>query len=173
MTATENELLRCPIFQGMSPDEFKEVLILLQEKSFAEGENILEEGKSVQNLWIVSQGRCEVVKATEGREHRLSTLEPLSVFGEMSFFNPAPHSASVRTLTDVDVYYLSRDQYDLLLHTGSSAAQKIVFNTARVLADRLRRMDEWIRECVQKNVQPSQRVEWLEFRAKLYTNWQF
>ena len=74
----------------------------MQFEDFRPGEEILTEGLTYHSLWIILSGRCEVVKSSNGgKPHRLAVLEPGCVFGEMSFLDTAPHSASVRTLSDV------------------------------------------------------------------------
>ena len=58
------------------------------------GELIVRQGKSSQNLWVVLEGKCEVVRYPDETPHDsliLAMLEPYSHFGEMSFFSPAPH----------------------------------------------------------------------------------
>ena len=101
-------------------------------------------------------------------------LEPGGVFGEISFFDAAPHSASVRAMSEVEVMRLTREKYDLLCEIGMGAACKIAVSTIGVVAERLRRMDAWVRDLVeQPEVAVHHKEEWKEFRAKLYADWQF
>ena len=176
MPARELERLleNCPLFRGFSVAEKQEVLGLAETRSYSQGEVILNEGQSFQFLWLVLKGRCQVVKSLkDGGDHELSILEPCSVFGEMSFFSPAPHSASVRALTEVEVGRLPRERYDMLLRIGSIAAYKLAFNMVGVLADRLRTMDDWA--CTRADLPngADHREEWREFQSKLYSGWQF
>src|SRR5579872_1405105 len=97
-------LAKCQLFRGMNVSERHEFLAMLEGKSYAHGTTILEEGESFQFVWVILKGRCQVVKKSRsGEERELWVLEPGGVFGEMSFFNPAPHSATVRALSDVEV----------------------------------------------------------------------
>src|ERR1700688_2603348 len=94
----------CPIFQGFTVDEYEQVLALLEQEAYAKGDVIIDEGKTKQDLWIVVKGSCEVVKMNKSKnERQLAILESGAVFGEMSFFQEAPHSATVRARTDVKV----------------------------------------------------------------------
>jgi len=164
----------CPIFRDMTLDEREQVLGLLEHHSYAKGDVILREGNLNQILWIVVHGKCEVFKtAGKGKERQLAVLEPGAVFGEMSFFEQAPHSASVRALTDVELMSLPRARYDALRETPSLAACKIASSLNTVLAQRLRRMDEWTCRLLERPEAANHREEWQEFRAKLYTDWQF
>jgi CRP-like cAMP-binding protein len=174
MSLSPPEVAQCPIFQELTTPELGQVLELLEDVDFKAGETILREGQSTQYLWIVVRGRVEVDKsAKDGSPRQLAVLEPGSVFGEMSFFRAAPHSASIKALTDGKAMRLSRARYDQLLVQGPSAAHKIAISTTVILADRLRRMDDWMSDMIERNGHSHQREEWREFRSKLYTDWQF
>ena len=170
---SDTALAKCSLFRGMSVHERQELLGMLEAKSYSPGEMILAEGESIQYVWIVLKGRCQVVKKAESGEKELSILEPFGVFGEMSFFHPAPHSASVRALSHTEVVRLAREKYDHLLRGGSLAAYKLAFNTMGVLIERLRRMDDWIAERMERNNAPEHHEEWMDFQSKLYTGWTF
>ena len=165
----------CPIFQDLTLEEREQVLALFEHEHYPAGDTILREGLSIQYLWIIVSGRCEVLKGTDGAAERsLAVLEQGAVFGEMSFFNPAPHSASVKATTEVEVMRLSRSRYDQLMERNPTAAYKVAANMASVLAERLRQMDDWTcRLLDDPNVNANKREEWHEFRAKLYTEWDF
>lgn len=171
---TETTLAKCPLFKNMTSSERSELLGLLEQKAFQPGEAILAEGETQQHIGIVLVGRCQVAKKLsngEGRE--LSVLEPWSVFGEMSFFNPGPHSATVRALTEVQVALMSRENYDMLLRIGSLAAYKLAFNTMGVVIDRLRKMDEWVCQRIESQNGSNHHEEWEDFQSKLYAGWRF
>jgi len=159
----------------MSEAEVNEVRRRLTPEVYPKNEVILREGKSLQVLWIIAEGECEVFKMIKpNTEQRLTVLDPGSVFGEMSFFQPAPHSASVRSLTDVELKRLPREEFEALEIDSPAVAQKMLANTVRLLAERLRRMDNWTCELFERPDGPqSHRKEWRDFRSKLYTDWHF
>lgn len=164
----------CPIFRDMTLDERAQVLGMLETQRFEKGKVILREGEKNQSLWILVHGRCEVIKsAKKGAEQQLAALEPGAVFGEMSFFESAPHSASIRALTEVEVMRLSRENYERLRAEQSPSACKIAASVISVIAQRLRRMDEWTCGLLESPDGANHREEWQEFRAKLYSGWQF
>jgi len=171
---SDNTLSKCPLFRGMSSAERDEFIPLLEGKSYGPGATIIHEGESQQHIWIILKGRCHVTKkAKSGDEKELWILEPSGIFGEMSFFNPGPHSATVQAITEAEVLHLSREKFDQLLRHGSVAAYKLAFNTMGVLIERLRKMDDWIAERMERNSAPVHHEEWRDFHAKLYTGWTF
>ena len=171
MTSRVDSLSDFPLFAGLTEQELQVVEQLAEERSFSAEEVILSEGHVSECLWIIREGQCEVYTFNEcSEEQRLALLAAGSVFGEMSFFSQGPHSASVKALTKTDVWRLTRECFDQIVHESGSAAQKIVYNTVCVLAERLREMDEWARKACEKPGQIRERDEWMEFRAKLYSD---
>lgn len=174
MLSIEQLINDCVLFHSVTPEEMKELLNSSEREEFPEGTRILDEGNSTRYLWVIQSGSCEVrKKLSNGSEQVLTQLGPLSIFGEMSFFKPAPHSASVVALTDVDIVRIPGHDFDQLLKDGAKGAQKVVFNTVRIIADRLREMDKWTAEMVESCGSRSKNAEWHDFRSKLYSDWQF
>jgi len=170
MTATTRELPDCEIFDSLTPKQRIEVLRLMEPRSFAPGMAILEEGQHTRGLWVIREGRCEVVKAgPHGTAQTIAELSPGCVFGEMSFFQTAPHSATVRGVTEVNTLHLSAENYAKLEETCLAAAHRISHSIAVILAGRLRRMDDWTTRLLDQAA-PSKHEEWSDFRAKLYND---
>lgn len=163
-------LERCSLLSGLNMLEMHAVLRRVRLEGFAPGREILTEGNQYHGVWIVLQGKCEVVKHGHRQDSRLAILEPGGVFGEMSFLHAVAHSASVRAIDPTETLRLMREQYDDLCQDSPSAAQKIAVNIVRVLSDRLRRMDEWTCDLVEKQTDGQRHKEWQDFRSKLYTN---
>lgn len=170
------QLKKVPLFQNLSEAECKQLADISSVIAFEPGEVVLRQGKSSQNLWVVLEGTCEVLKqlpdAGRGNHHevKLAAIEPLQTFGEMSFFHSAPHSANVKAATSVKLMRLRREDYDTLLASSSWAAYKLSLNTVSTLAQRLRRMDDWVAELLTANPETSE-PEWRQFRAKLFGQW--
>ena len=172
VTLVPSKLVDVPAFRGMTEEEIQELLDIAEAKRFHVGEVILREGNSTQSIWIALEGRCEVLKKLDnGEQTVLASLEAPSIFGEMSFFHPAPHVANVCAQDDVRVLRIRRDRFDKLIERGSLAAYKLAYNVVLVLADRLRRMDERIADLVESRGDDGQIAEWSDFRAKLHGDW--
>ena len=167
------DLSVCPAFEPLSDSQRREFLGLAGRHRFAAGETILHEGRETRCLWFILSGSCEVVKAApDGGERVLAALEAGALFGEMSFFSPAPHSASVRATTDCVVLRMNRENWVKLEQIGLRPAFMIARQTAAVMSDRLRRMDEWVTRALADTPDPRARAvradEWDDFRSKLF-----
>lgn len=170
-------LPRIPIFAGMTEAECRQVVDGAPLVEFAPGEVIVQQGRQSRRLWILLEGVCRVVlEPGDGHPNTqpidLATLEPYSNFGEMSFFHSAPHSASVHATTAVKLLGLERDHFNTLLANPTPAMQKLLLNTLRSIAERLRRMDDWVADLMMKKSATGGRVpEWDQLRETLFTGW--
>ncbi len=164
-------LEQCLLLQSLSTDQLEIVVERLQFEDFEKGSEILTEGLSYHGLWILLDGRCEVVRGTT-RPSQLAILEPGAVFGEMSFLTGQPHSATVRALSAVKTARMMKSSFVELEATRPAIAERIMTCVAKVMADRLRKMDDWICRLVEKENHDSHQGEWREFRSKLYADWQ-
>lgn len=175
---------KVPLFQGFNDTEVRQVAEIAQFKEFAPGEVIIRQGQRSQELWVLLEGKCDVIKLTGEDKPRgdavlLAVLDPYSHFGEMSFFHSAPHSASVLAKTDVKLIKIIRGDYEELIQEGCRAAYKLAYNTVQCLAERLRKMDEWVTDLL-NHATPNSRSpntelgeaeahvqEWTDFREKM------
>lgn len=169
---TPELLLSFNLFDGLARTDAKRISETLTRMSFDAGSTILHEGKSIQALWIILSGDCVVTRtAADGSEMQLAELHAGDVFGEMSFVRTAPHSATIRAGSNVTVCTFTREDFLLLAHEHPASALRICSNIASVLAERLRRMDTWICDLVERPDAESHRDEWQKFRSAVYTNW--
>jgi CRP-like cAMP-binding protein len=167
-------LSQLPLFRGMTDDQRQQLLDIASTLEFEPGEVALRQDKQSQNLLVVLAGKCQVVKRTDGdppRDVVLAELKPHDHFGDMSFFHPAPHSASVIAVTKLQLLRFERSDYELLIQEDSIAAYKLAYNMVDVLADRLRKMDEWVSDLTGNALDETPSSEWSTFRNKLFESW--
>jgi CRP-like cAMP-binding protein len=174
MSVEVEAFARVPMFNGCSQLELAHLHALAETQTYQPGEMVLTQGRSSQNLWIVLEGKCEVFKeeGAAGRPVVLATLSALQSFGEMSFFQSAPHSASVRAQSKVKLLRLGRAQLDELLAKDSALAYKLATNTIQTLADRIRQLDEWVAKLVGGTGDAKKSDEWSKLHEQLFNVWQ-
>jgi len=175
-----NVLRQIPAFRQLNESECHQLIEIAQEKTYFPGEKVLEQGKTSQYLWILYEGQCQVIK--DSPRHGaviLAELEPYSLFGEMSFFSPAPHSANVVAKTPVRLLSIARADYDDLIRDHCGAAYKLAYNIVESVAARLRRMDEWVTQLAADGQHPAEAdghgdpkaTEWRRFRDTMFETW--
>ncbi|MEY4066614.1 MAG: hypothetical protein RIR26_2822 [Pseudomonadota bacterium] len=138
-------LERLPIFDGFSFEELARIYSLGEVRVYKPQSNILIEGESTVGMYLVLEGQVAVYKAGKGANtegHLLAHLGPGSAFGEMSFIDRQPRSATVVAQGTVVAYYLDGLVWQKTLDAESALAQRFFANFARVLCARLRSLDE-------------------------------
>ena len=93
-----NVLASAALFSGLSPEQLANLTDICQERRYGPGELILREGSTDPSVYIIAEGRAELVKqSTLGDEQlRIGELRRGDVVGELQIVDPKPSSASVR-----------------------------------------------------------------------------
>ena len=128
-----------PMFSGVSTEILESIASLLIERRFPKHKTIVEEGAPGDYMYIISEGRVKVTKLSgDGREKILELLDVGDFFGEMSLFDDAPRSASVKAMSDVRIMALARNDFLRLLGSSPGLALSVIQELTR----RLRQVDE-------------------------------
>jgi CRP-like cAMP-binding protein len=109
--------------------------------SFPAGHVISREAEEGRTLYLIVSGTVAIEKKTFQDAERakvVARLGPGDFFGEMSFLQGTPHSATVVALTGVDVITISRESLDELIKQDSASALEQVLTLATGLSGRLR-----------------------------------
>lgn len=170
MDEYRGEIKECKILENLETQEIDTLGEYVVFRSFAKDEEILTEGHHYQGLWLILRGRCDVIKDCGKMESHLATLEQGSLFGEMSFFESVPHSATVRAAEATETVCMTREEFDKLQVSHPAMSQKIVINMVKLISDRLRQMDSWTCRLVESEENAQKHQEWHDFRARLYSN---
>lgn len=107
-------------------------------KHFKDGETIIEEGESGNKMFIIVEGRVDIVKESEEAETVLATLGQGDIFGEMALVDARPRSATARAMGDVTTRVLDRDAFKSLIANNPKIAM-LVFDK---LCQRLRSVND-------------------------------
>jgi CRP/FNR family cyclic AMP-dependent transcriptional regulator len=104
------------------------------------GQTLIEPGAGDRSLYLVIEGRLEVLLPVSRRRWRqVASVGAGNVIGELSFFDGDTRSAMVRALSAVAVAELSREDFTALAGTRPDLALAVAMDLGRILAQRLRR----------------------------------
>jgi CRP-like cAMP-binding protein/membrane protease YdiL (CAAX protease family) len=132
-------LASAALFSGLSPEQLAGLARICQERRYGPGELILREGSTDPSVYIIADGRAELVKqSTLGDDPlRIGELRRGDVVGELQIVDPNPSSASVRAVTAVTAVSIAVDV--LARAPGLAEAHATVLqNVGTILARRLR-----------------------------------
>ncbi len=111
-------------------------------KAFADGEVIIREGEVGNCMYVVQEGRVEVVVGSGEDEIRLDVSGPGTFFGEMAVFDRDVRSATVRALGPVRVITVDKKNLMRRIHEDPALAFRLI----ETMSYRIRHLTERITE---------------------------
>lgn len=118
---TSADLRKYAYFWTLSDGSLEVLASHITEVAFPAGSEIIREGAVGDFFYFVKHGQLEVTKKTQaGLEVRLSVIRDGEGFGEMALLTCSVRSSSVRAVTDVVLYRLSKKDFeDIVLHEAA------------------------------------------------------
>ncbi|MGE5300729.1 MAG: cyclic nucleotide-binding domain-containing protein [Acidobacteriota bacterium] len=113
MTLQSGDLRKYNYFSGLSDSSLETLSEKLRTVSFPAGAVIIEEGAVGDSFYFVKEGSLEVTRKTKSGQ--ISTLKVTGSgqpFGEMALLTCSVRSSSVRAVTDVVLYELSKADFE-------------------------------------------------------------
>jgi CRP/FNR family transcriptional regulator, cyclic AMP receptor protein len=136
-----NFLKEVNLFDGVEQKVINQIFELGLVQNFRKGDLVVREGMHGGNLHIVINGKAEVIKTSKGKSKgkQLAKLGRGSIFGEMSVFDGAPYSASIRALEDCDIHIIRGSDFKNFLESNPRTAVGILSTMISSISNRLRR----------------------------------
>jgi CRP/FNR family transcriptional regulator, cyclic AMP receptor protein len=93
---------------------------LMKSRQLADGEYLISEGAADDTLYVLLEGKLEVVKNSGGAdEASLAVLRDGDLAGEMSFVDGEVHTVGLRALCDCHVISLARSDFESVVSDHS------------------------------------------------------
>jgi CRP-like cAMP-binding protein len=136
-----------PFLVGRTPAEREHVVNRLTPLTVRAGAYIFHESEPGDTFYVVRSGSAEVLRLNAlGWGDTLAVLHPGDYFGEQALLRRQPRLASVRALSRMELFALTRDDFDALLATHLRAAG--------VTLQRLEELTELSRMSLFRNLSP-------------------
>ena len=114
----------------------------LKLRRFAAGEFVFRTGDEAKQMYLVRSGQVQVILDTyEGERVVVANLDAGEVFGEISFFDGGPRTASAQTSQDSELLECTHETLLEFLSTHPHAALDLM----AVMGKRLRKTDDLLR----------------------------
>jgi len=126
----------------LSSDDKRILLGLVEQKDYKKGDMILEEGQEPEGLFILKTGSVALEHQKNGQQTRIAKLEEGSQFGDMSLFDQATASVSIKALEACSLYLFSKKSMTYMMEYRQSLSNDIMLNTIRSLAQAIRQMND-------------------------------
>jgi len=144
LKATVAHLKEVSILKCFSDAELEQILALGETKAFDPHANIVIEGELTYGLYIMLEGLCGIYKGNRGTNdtYDVGQLRAGGFFGEMSLIEDGSRSATVRSLTDAQVFFVGKEQFNQFVAQSAELKTRFLESTVKDLCGRLRELDE-------------------------------
>ena len=122
----------------LDPAEESALLAAAPVKTYAPGEVVLERNVPLRAIFVVDEGSVRVERDDGGHVITLAVLGPGQFFGEMSFVDGAPTSATVVANTATRLRMINTMIIDNLSEVDPSFRTRLYRSIAAILVERLR-----------------------------------
>jgi CRP-like cAMP-binding protein len=120
---------------------------------FPAGQHVFREGDLGTEMYIIQEGKVEILNRMGDEDRVLAVLEKGDFFGEMSVLEDLPRAASARALTDIRLLQINGSTFDQMLQANPEIAVRMM----RKLSRRLRETDELLKTSFGNRVSPVSR----------------
>ena len=129
---------KIPLFQGLSPNQVRQLLNSGQMLNYQKGKILCKEGDKSTDMLILLAG--ELVVRRKNKE--LTSVTPVETVGEMGLITGLPRSAQIEVTKDATLILINKMKFDVLLKRDATVAAKIYRNMLITLCGRLQEAND-------------------------------
>jgi CRP-like cAMP-binding protein len=131
-----------PLLSNFPPEDVAQLSIFGEARQYVAGETIIEEGDVNKYLYLILRGTVEVLKKGDRGNHSIAEITQTGSIGEVSIFDPGPSSATVRAVTEVEVWRATQENLERMHEVRPKVAYRLVTRICEVLARRMRHLNQ-------------------------------
>jgi HEAT repeat protein len=128
------------LFKNLSLDELFQIDEALESTQILAGKTIYTEGSWGGDLYIIAEGRVQIIKELDGELAEIKQLTTGQYFGEIALFDEAPRWDGAIALEDSILLSLEKKRFISLI----SQRPHIILEMCRFLSRRLRETDKYM-----------------------------
>jgi hypothetical protein len=142
----------------LDEDEQAVVAAAAERMDCEAGDVLLKEGETSPALFFIERGTVEVLKQDEEEDHRfaIATLESGDFFGEMSFVDGEPASATIRADGDVRIWRVRKERLHDEGDTGRTVYYHLLSNVTHTISERLRATNTSLTKSLREKLEAEQ-----------------
>jgi CRP-like cAMP-binding protein/small-conductance mechanosensitive channel len=128
--AVIGELRRVDLLNALSDEELLLLASAIKARQFGKGEVLMHQGDEGDRFYILRKGRVEVYaqgQADAPQKHigDIADSSPENFFGEIALLTGGKRNATVRAITDLEVWEIGRDAFAKLFRAKPAAGASI------------------------------------------------
>lgn len=130
-------LKKIEIFEQLAVNELSAVAAVTEQVTFAENEQVINEGDAGDTLYLIIEGEVVVLKRQEdGQDVELDRMGEGDSFGEMALFEDIPRSATIRSVRPSSMLMLHKQEFKEIVHEYP----QIALGICKALSSRIRKL---------------------------------
>ncbi|MCX7411781.1 MAG: ATP-binding cassette domain-containing protein [Planctomycetales bacterium] len=119
-------LRKCLFFTQQSPSELTEIAQKMAYEKYSPREVIVHQDDPGDKFYLIREGQVEVLIAGDDGVKLIRTMTKGDVFGEIALLTDQPRSATIRTVDEVELYVLRRDDFRAALERSVSFRDQLL-----------------------------------------------
>jgi CRP-like cAMP-binding protein len=131
-------LREIPIFADLSTEDLELVANIAREEWYPANTAIFHQGEEGNVMFVIVEGRLQVVMTANGTEQVLAERGPGDFVGEMAVIESARRAATLHTQSDVRVLAIDGETFKRILRERPDVSFAVLRNISRRLRERTR-----------------------------------
>jgi len=127
--AHEEALKGTPLFSRLEKDDLERLGKTVVPRTYAKGEEIVKEGEQAVAFFVITKGKCDVLK---GRE-KVGEKRQGESFGEMAVLDGYPRSTTVVAAEDTECLVMTRWDFTAELKSNPSIALAMLPELSKII----------------------------------------
>lgn len=127
------------LFEDFPAEKLNQVIELAKEEVYAKGDEIFSQKDAATSLYVIKYGSVRIFRETSnGDRVEVAMLGSGSHFGEMSFIDKEPRSATAEAVEKCEIMRIPYDDLAALFENEAKLAATFYKSLSRFLSGRLR-----------------------------------
>jgi CRP-like cAMP-binding protein len=155
-----------PLFHGLPEKQLAELLRIIVQRTYAQGEVIFSEGDEASGFFVLLTGRLKIFKLSpDGKEQILHFVDPQEPFAEVAMFAGSHYPAHAEALKESRAIFFPRVAFEKLIKKDPALAM----NMLAILSQRLKYFSRLVEDLSLKEV-PQRLAAYLLYLGDTGTN---
>jgi CRP-like cAMP-binding protein len=122
--------------------EAQALAAIMGARELRDGEILVTENAGASTLFVLVDGKLEVLSKTDGQDRVVYTMRKGECAGTRAFVDRTPRKATLRALGNATVYMLEPDAFETLLDAHPRVVYKVMRALFRITHANLMRMNQ-------------------------------
>ena len=136
-------------FDDFTDRELEIIAKITNEKDFELGETIFKESENGSSFYVLRSGEVKAyVSAPDGENFTLAIMKDGDIFGQMSFIDGQPRSATIMAISDVKTFVMEKTDFETIIDENPRLVHKILKKIVLNVHSIVRGMNSRYREMI-------------------------